>query len=297
MEQKNDTSESNSRTVHNVGQPETETAPRKRYRKRELLAVVVGLVILIVAALYICGESDTNNPLPTYTPTPADIDTAYSTAISRIDDALGSLDKIHAAATKEVNAAPEVVRNAVYEAKTCNIPIDSLTHDPRRTRSAHFAWTPSGLREVREAPFTVASDLAAARVASPADRGLLNSAANPLTADAPDLDPVLKAYWAYYRNDSAKNAYMAALDRINKAYMPVADGILQPALDDLISAFLEAPGTNRCMDRLSSTYTAYVTAFEAHFYAFAAYFAGLKTALEAYATALRDERGRHASSR
>ena len=303
-----------------------ENAPEKRYRPYQrviagigigCLVIVVGFALLLIVAS-ICAPSDTNDQLPVYTPTPADIDAAYSTAISGIDDALETLDQVNSIALKDISAAPDLVLESIREARNCDIPIDGLTNDPRDVLHAPLSvFAAPDLSAAREAPLTAAGDLAAAYVASPADRHLIddaNSAAyskhiqanlkngkfvNPgyYYTEDPDLDPVLKAYWAYYGRNPAKNNYMDELKEINNSYFPVEDNALKPAMYGLIDAFLAAPAIKNCMSTLMFTYESYMVAYEIYYPAYLAYFADLKTALEAYKSALTDEWRDYASNR
>ena len=281
------------------------------------MVIVVGFVLLVVVAS-ICSSSDTNDQLPVYTPTPADIDAAFAKGIADIEEALESFDEIYPTAIRDLNAVSKVVDDALREAMSCRVHIDALANDPREAGFAGNSWLAHrDLGAVRDAPLAVAGDLAAAYAASPANRDLIDDAnseaygahlrANMKNGkyispgyyytDDPDLDPVLKTYWAYYSDNPAKNTYTASIDEINEAYFPVADDILEPARDDLITAFMVAPTTKDCQELLLWVHEEYMHAYDVHYPAFLAYFADLKSALEAYATALRDERRRYASSR
>ena len=113
--------------------------------------------------------------------------------------------------------------NAVQEARDCEVPIDGLTNDPRDVLTA-IGGIPADtqLRAARDAPRLVAHDLAAAHVASPANRAAVEAArsahvvAQLRDKPTPD-DPVFAAYLDYLGDDPAFSAYLVALDGINAA--------------------------------------------------------------------------------
>lgn len=301
--------------LHDVAQPETENLPEKRYRPYQrviagigigCLVIVAGFALLLIVAS-ICAPSDTNDQLPAYTPTPADIDAAYAKGIADIEESLESLDEIYATAIRDLNAVPKAMDDALREALSCKVHIDALANDPREASSAKWAWNSPGFSKVKYAPNTVTWELAAARAVRPGDRDLLGAAfsdAFPLGVNArnvnpedPNLDPVLRAYVDYYRKGSAINAFRDDLEELDDAYSSVVEDIYEPALYYFIGALEIAPTTRDCQGLLLLAYEEYMHTYEVHHQAFVAYFADLKSALEAYATALDDERRRYASSR
>lgn len=313
--QEDDAFEGSRRPLHDVAQPESENLPEKRYRPYQrviagigvgCLVIIAGLALLLIVAS-ICAPSDTNDQLPVYTPTPADIDAAYAKGIADIEESLESLDGIYTTAIRDLNAVPKAMDGALREALSCKVHIDALTNDPREASYAKWAWNSPGFSEVKYAPNNVTWELAAARVSSPADRDLLGAAfsdAFPLGVNArnanpedPKLDPVLRTYVDYYRKGSAINAFRDALKELDDAYYSVVEDIHKPALNYFIRALEEASTTRDCQGLLLLAHEEYMHTYEVHHQAFVAYFADLKSALEAYVTALDDERRHYASNR
>ena len=256
----------------------------------KVTAGIIAVVVVLFAGSCAISESSTS-PLPAYTPTPADLYKAYSTALDDLDAALDDLHKARSIALGKLEAAPEVALNAVQEARDCDVPIDSLTNDPRDVLTA-IGGIPADpqLRAARDAPRLVAHDLAAAHVASPANRAAVEAARSAhvraqLTGKPTPDDPVLEAYLDYLRNDAALANYSAALDGINDAYLPVNDN-LNEARDGLVWALIRASEVRDCTSNLFVLYEAYMAAYEVHRPALFAYFDGIRVAIENYADAL-----------
>lgn len=158
------------------------------------MKVTMGIVAVVVALLAgSCGNPEPSAPaarsfssLPTYTPRPATptsdaLYKAYSTALDDLDSALDDLHKARSTALDNLDAAPEVALNAVQEAGNCDVPIDALTNDPRDMLTA-IVGIPADprLKVAREAPKTIAHDLAAARVAHLTSRTAIEDARSAL---------------------------------------------------------------------------------------------------------------------
>ena len=308
LARQDDSFEGRRRPLHDVAQPVAENVPDKRYRPYQrviagigvgCLVIIVGFALLLIVAS-ICAPSDTNDPLPAYTPTPADIDAVYDKGIADIEEALGSLDEIYATAIRDFNAVPKAMDDALREAMSCKVHIDALANDPRKADYAIYDWNRDGFFKVEYAPTRVTWELAAARAVRPGDRDLLGAAfsdAFPLGLNArnanpedPKLDPVLRAYVDYYRKGSAINAFRDDLEELDDAFSSVVEDIYEPALFNLIEVFEAAPTTKDCRGILLWAHEEYMHAYDVYYSAFRAYFADLKSALEAYTTALDDER-------
>ena len=95
---------------------------------------IVAVVVVMFAGSCVSSESSIS-ALPAYTPTPADLYKAYSTALDDLDAALDDLDQVRSTAPGKLEAAPEVALNAVQEARNCDVPIDALTN---LTLEPHF---------------------------------------------------------------------------------------------------------------------------------------------------------------
>ena len=256
----------------------------------KVTAGIIAVVVVLFAGSCAISESSTP-PLPAYTPTPADLYKAYSTALDDLDAAAADLHKARSTALGKLEAAPEVALNAVQEARDCDVPIDALTNDPRDILTA-IGGIPGDpqLRAARGAPRSVAHDLAAAHVASPANRAAVEAAlsanfgAHFRDQPTPD-DPVFAVYLDYLDDDPAFHAYLAALDGINAAYFPVSDN-LSAARSDLVQGLILASNFRDCTSSLFVLYEAYMAAYEAHRPALFAYFDGIRVAIENYADAL-----------
>ena len=251
---------------------------------------IVAVVVVMFAGSCVSSESSAS-PLPAYTPTPSDLHKAYSTALDDLDAALDDLNKARSTALGVLGAAPEVALNAVQEARDCDVPIDALTNDPRDELTAIGGiLSDPQLRAARDAPRLVAHDLAAAHVARPANRAAVEAArsahvgAQLRDKPTPD-DPVFAAYLDRVENDSALNAYLAALDDINAAYLSVSDN-LSAARSDLVQGLILASNVRDCTSSLFVLYEAYMAAYEVHHPALFAYFDGIRVAITNYADAL-----------
>ena len=246
-------------------------------------------IVVVVAVLFAggCGTST----LPAYTPTPMDIYKAYSTGLDDLEAALDDLQEARSAAFGKLDTTDEVTLKAVQEASNCDVPIDDLTNDPRDELAAIAGITADPrVRAASDAPRLVAHDVAAARVASPANRSKVEDALSAyleaqLQDRAPPDDPVLRVYLNYLEDDPAFNAYLEALDSINANYFPVSNS-LYSARKDFISALIQSSEVTNCTGRLFAVHEAFVRAYEANFYALSAYFGGIRAAVERYANAL-----------
>ena len=260
---------------------------------------IVAVVVVMFAGSCVSSESSIS-PLPAYTPTPADLYKAYSTALDDLDAALDDLDQVRSTALGKLEAAPEVALNAVQEARNCDVPIDALTNDPRATLVAIGGiLADPQLRAARDAPRGVAHDLAAAHIASPANRAAVEAAldanigAHLRSRPTPD-DPVFEAYLDYLdEDDSAFATYLAALDDINDAYFPVSDN-LKAAYFDFIGALIQSSEVRDCTSGLFPSYEAYMAVYEVHRPALWAYFDGIRAAIENYSDALERARASYA---
>ena len=256
----------------------------------KVTAVIVAVIVVLLAGSCVSSESSTLS-LPAYTPTPADLYKAYSTALGDLDAALDDLHEARSTALGKLEAAPEVALNAVQEARDCDVPIDDLTNDPRDALTA-IGGIPADpqLRAARDAPRLAAHDIAAAHVANPDNRAAVEDARSALVraqlTDKPTPDdPVFEAYLDYLRNDAALVNYSAALDDINDAYFPVNDN-LNAAREGLIWALIQSSDVRDCTSGLIVLYEAYMAAYEVHRPALFAYFDGIRVAMENYSDAL-----------
>ena len=233
---------------------------------KDTAGIVIAVAVVFFVGSCVSSESSTS-PLPGYTPTPADLYKAYSTALDDLDAALDDLHEARSSALGKLEAAPEVALNAVQEARACDVPIDALTNDPRDALWAPMAiLSDPQLRAARDAPRLAAHDIAAAHVASPDNRAAVEDARSALVraqlADKPTPDvPVLEAYLDYLRNDPALVAYDNARDDINDAYFPVDDN-LRAAVEDLIWGLIASPDVRDCASGLFVLYEAYMAAYE-----------------------------------
>ena len=264
---------------------------------------MAGMMVALVALFAVSCASSTSS-LPAYTPTPADLYKAYSAAIDDLDAALDDLKKARSNALSTLEAAPEIALSAVQEARDCNVPIDALVNDPRDSlTSIGGILADPQLAASRDAPRIVAQDLAAAHIASPANRDAVEAARDAhvrsqlLDRPTPD-SPVFDAYLAYLRqgDDSAFAAYLSALDEVNDAYFPV-DERLNTARTSFVSALIQLPGKAspaNCARALLGLYDAYMIAFEVYRPTLNAYFDGIGTAIEKYARALELARAPYA---
>ena len=267
-----------------------------------MAGTMVALVVLFAGS---CGGSGgSTSPLPTYTPTAGDLYKAYSTALDELYTAQDDLQDARARILSHLQVVPEVALDAVQEARDCDVPIDDLTNDPRDVLTSVFGnLSDTQLAAARDAPRSVAQDLAAANIASPANRDAVEAALDAQVRsqllDRPTLDdPVFDAYLAYLRegDNSAFAAYLSALDEINDAYFPV-DERLNAARTNLVSALIQLPGKASpadCARTLFGLYEDYMTAFEAYRPALNAYLDGIRTAIEQYARALELARAPYA---
>ena len=154
-----------------------------------------------------------------------------------------------------VEAAPEVALAAVTEAGSCNVPVDDLTSDPVSILGGIYGiLADPRLGAARDVPRTVAHDLAAAHIASPANRAAVEAArsahviATALDRPVPS-DPVFAAYLGYLDDDPAFGVYLAALKRINTAFLPVSHD-LRAAWSDLYQGLSLAPEFVDCRSEL-----------------------------------------------
>ena len=240
----------------------------------------------------------------THTPTAGHLSTAYSTALDALYIAQDDLQDARARILGHLQVVPDIALAAVQEALGCDVPIDDLINDPRDALTSVFGnLSDSQLAAARDAPRSVAQDLAAAHVASLADRDAIDAARRAHTRsqllDLPTPDnPAFETYLAYLRegDDSAFDGYLSALDEINDAYFPV-DERLNVASRNLVSALIQLPGKASpadCARTLSGLYEAYMMAFEVYRPALGAYLDGISTAIHQYARALESARASYA---
>ena len=263
------------------------------------------MVALVALFAVSCGGSGSStSPLPAYTPTAGDLYKAYSTALAELYTAQDDLQDAKARILSHLQVVPEIALDAVQEARDCDVLIDDLTNDPRDilTSIGGILADPQ-LAAARDAPRIVAQDLAAAHIASPANRDAVEAARDAhvrsqlLDRPTPD-DPVFEAYLAYLRegDDSAFAAYLSALKEINAAYFPF-DERLNAARTNLVSALIQLPGKASppdCARTLLSLYEVYMTTFEVYRPALSAYLDGIRAAIEQYARTLELARAPYA---
>ena len=268
------------------------------------MRALIARIVVVLGALFAASCASSTSSLPAYTPTPADLYKAYSTALEDLDAALNDLNEVRSTALGKLEDAPEVALNAVQEASNCDVRIDDLVNDPRDVLTAILGiLADPQLRAVRDAPRVIAQDLAAAHIASPSKRDAVEAARDAhvrsqlLDRPTPD-DPVFDAYLAYLRDgdNSAFAAYLSALNEVNDAYFPV-DERLNAARTNLVSALIQLPGKaspTDCARTLLGLYEAYMTTFEVFHPALIAYFDGIRTAIEQYMHALELARAPYA---
>lgn len=257
------------------------------------MRVVVSATLAVVVLYFVgCSSPEPSyTPLPAYTPTPEDLHRAYSDALDLLDAALDDIAKARHTALGLVEAAPEVALRAVTEAGSCNVSVDDLASDPLETLG-RISGIPSDplLGSARDVPLDVAHDLAAAHIASPANRDAVESARSAymsamlLDRPWPD-DPVFAAYLGYLDDDPALGAFLAARKRVTNAYLPVSDNLLA-AWSELYHGLSLAPEYVDCRSALVALYEDYMAAYELHTPAVHAYFGGLRGAVEDYSDAL-----------
>ena len=259
----------------------------------DTMKVAVGTISAVVALIAVsCASPEPSPPLlPAYTPTPADLYRVYSVALDDLDAALDDVSKARYNALEMVEAAPEVAFNAVREAGGCDVPVDDLTSDPVSILGGIYGiLADPRLGAARDVPRTVAHDLAAAHIASPANRAAVEAArsahviATALDRPVPS-DPVFAAYLGYLDDDPAFGVYLAALKRINTAFLPVSHD-LRAAWSDLYQALSLATEFVDCRSELVVIYGDYMAAYELHLPALHAYFEGIRSAIEDYSDAL-----------
>lgn len=265
-------------------------------------AFAAGIMVMLVSLFTgSCGGlGSSTSPLPPYTPTAGDLHKAYSEAIVELNAAQEDLQVARDRIVTHVNAVPDTTLDAIQEARDCDIHIDDLTNDPRGSlNSVHSNLSDPLLTTARDAPREVAHGLAAAHVASPANRDAIEAARdahirNQLLDRPMSDDPVFEAYLAYLdRGDNfAFVSYLTALDEINDAYFPV-DERLNAAKRDLVLALVELPGNSspsECAQTLFGLYETYMRVFEVYRPALLAYLDGIKNAIDKYAFSLEAAR-------
>ena len=251
--------------------------------------ILAGAVVFSAVS---CANSESStSPLPAYTATPADIYGAYSAGLDDLDAGLDVLHKARSAALEKLEAAPDLVFDAVQEARGCDVHIDTLTNDPRDLLTA-IVGIPADpqMRSAREAPRLIAHDIAAAHVASPANRSAVEDVRSALvlaqmTGKPPTDDPVIEAYLDFLRNDPALANYESSFDELNKAYLPVNDD-LNAARVDLVRALIQASEIRECTGNLLVAMESYMAAYDMHRLALLAYLDGIEVAIKNYADAL-----------
>ena len=251
-------------------------------------------MVVAVFAVAGCEAEEQPSPLPPYTPSPADLDQAYTTALADLEAALQDLRQSRDSALSVSDIAPIVAVNAVEEAKSCDTPIDALDTDPRDTlRSPFAAIIDPLLQSARDAPRSVAHDLAAAHVASPADREAVDEALYDYMFSRKDPNPyqpgpVFQAYLDRLGRDPALTAYLSAIDTIHDDYFPVRD-IYASAANSLITAIIEAPDTPLCGLTLFAILEVYLEVWDEHRAAFYAYFDAYGRAIADYRDAIEQQ--------
>ena len=259
----------------------------------KLTAATIAVVITLLAGA--CSSSEPSPaPLPAYTPTPTDLYKAYSAALNDLEAVLDDLLKVRHTALAMVEAAPEVALNAVRESGGCDVHVDDLVNDPIPVLSG-IMGIPSGpqLQAVRGVPLTVAHDLAAAHIASPANRAAVESASDAyfrakLTDKPVPEDPVFAAYLGYLEKAPVV-AYSVTLKRVTTAYLPISDN-LSVAWSNFYTGLRLAPEFADCRVALFALYEDYIVAYELNLPALHAYFDGIRGAIEDYADALERDR-------
>ena len=256
-------------------------------------AGVLAIILLVLAAS--CEESADVRLSAAYMPTPEDLYRAYSTGLTELDAALVDLEEVRVKALNRLNAAPEAVLNATRESRSCDTPIDDLTHDPRGALSDVLGvLADPQLQSARDAPRGVAHDLAAAHVASPDDRDAVEelnraSMGAQIAGDPTPDDPVFQVYLDHLTNDPAFQNYFDDYDNIYDAYLPVEDK-LRAAQFDFVRGLIRAPEVSNCSRSLSFLGEAYMKAYEGLRPAQLAYFDSMRGVIQQYRAAIERTR-------
>ena len=262
-----------------------------------ILAVIVGITVACTGQ-----ESTATRASKSYTPQPADLYIAYSTALDDLSTALDHLERARTIDIKEMDAAPTAALDAVQEARDCNTPIDALTNDPRASLGAAvFGGSDSSppFRAADEAPRRAAHNIAAAHIASPADRDAIEVASSAhmrteLSGQPTPDDPLYAAWFGRLEDDHAFQTYLETLEDTWEAYRPFMD-LFDDRSRDLINGLILAPDyPGQCTDDLFLLYESYMDAFEEHSTAMAAFFNGRRATIEEYVKAIRTARERYA---
>ena len=256
-------------------------------------AGILAVVVLVLAAS--CEESSAPQLPIGYTPTPEDLYRAYSTGLTDLDAALVDLEEVRWKALNRLDAAPDAVVNATREARNCDTPIDDLTHDPRGALMDILGTLADPkLQSARDASRGVAHDLAAAHVASPDDRDVVEelnraSIGAQIVGDPMPDDPVFQTYLDYLRNAPAFQRYLGDYDKIYDAYLSVEDK-LRTAQFDYVQGLIRAPEASNCSPGLSFLEGTYLKALERLRPAQVAYFDSMRRAIEQYRAAIERKR-------
>lgn len=250
----------------------------------------LGLTVSAICLLLLACEQ----PLPPYTPSPSDLDKAYAQAVDDVSSAIAVFHRFRSEAVKKLEALPNHTLESVQRAASCDVPIDSLASDPRTfLRSPLSDLASQDLAAARNAPRLAAHDLAAAHVASPANRDAIDTELSEYTrasigGDNHAVSPALQGYLEFLTNDDAYVAYLEDTNAIHESYSS-AERMLTPVLDGLIVSFLEAPGSN-CTPRLYAQYEKYMRTLVSYSPALLRYYDSYIEAATKYRDAIEEAR-------